>query len=224
MPTYQLIRSKRKSIALIVQRDGTLVVRAPLRTPQWQIEALVREKEAWIREKQDQNRQLWEGQPPRKFNGGEEFLFLGKSYWLKIAEQQRQPLELRDCFYLRRSALGQGRAVFEKWYREQARRILTERLELYARRYGLRYKSIRISGARRRWGSCGPSGTLNFSWRLAMAPIEVIDYVVVHELAHLEVKNHSRRYWERVEAMMPDYKQRREWLKENGSRISEELE
>lgn len=218
MPAYQLIRSRRKSIALIVQPDGSLVVRAPLRTPLAQIEALLREKEGWIREKQAHNRKLWKA--PRSFDEGEEFLFLGKSYRLRIVEQQRQALEFREGFFLRRSARRQGRAVFEQWYRKQARLFLTERVELYARQHGLRYQSIRISGAKTRWGSCGAKGTLNFSWRLAMAPIEVIDYVVVHELAHLEVKNHSRKYWERVEQMMPDYKRRRQWLKVNGGRLS----
>lgn len=220
MPEYRLIRSKRKSIALIVQRDGELVVRAPLRTPQWQIEAVVQEKEGWIRQKQEENRRLWKATAPRTFNGGEEFLYLGRNYRLGIVERQEQALVFREGFYLRRAAAPQGRAVFEKWYREQARRIFNERVELYARRHGLRFKSVRISGARTRWGSCGPKGTLNFSWRLAMAPIEVIDYVVVHELAHLDEKNHSRKYWAKVEAMMPDYKQLRQWLKKNGGKLT----
>jgi len=216
----KIIRSRRKSIALIVQRDGSLVVRAPLRTPEWQIEAVVKEKEAWIREKQEHNRRLWKEQAPRTFEGGEDFMFLGKSYRLRIVEQQKQALEFREGFYLRREAIRRGRATFEKWYREQARQIFSERVELYARRHGMRYKSIRISGACTRWGSCGARGTLNFSWRLAMAPMEVIDYVVIHELAHLEEKNHSKRYWEKVERWMPDYKRRREWLKKNGGRLS----
>jgi len=219
MTEFTLIRSRRKSIALIVQRDGTLVVRAPLRTPERQIEAVLKEKEAWIREKQEHNRRLWEEQAPRTFEGGEEFPYLGKSYRLRIVEGQKQALEFREGFYLRRSGIKQGRAIFEKWYREQARLIFSERVELYSGRHGMRYKSIRISGARTRWGSCGVKGTLNFSWRLAMAPMEVIDYVVIHELAHLEVKNHSRKYWEKVERLMPDYKLRREWLKKNGDRL-----
>ncbi|OGO33327.1 MAG: hypothetical protein A2Z16_11590 [Chloroflexi bacterium RBG_16_54_18] len=215
----QIIRSKTKSIALIVQRDGRLVVRAPLRTPQAHIEAVLSAKEGWIREKQELNRRLWREQAPRTFNGGEEFLYLGKSYRLAIVEQQKQALEFRDGFYLRRSGIEQGGSIFEKWYRERARMIFSERVELYARRHEMQYKSIRISGARTRWGSCGAKGTLNFSWRLAMAPLEVIDYVVIHELAHLEEKNHSRRYWERVERLMPDYRQRRQWLKKNGERL-----
>lgn len=219
MPTYQLKRSRRKSIALIVQRDGSLVVRAPLKTPLWQIEAVVEARQDWIREKQEQNRRLWQEQAPRTFAGGEEFLYLGKSYPLRIVEKQKQALEFRQGFYLRRQSTKQGREIFEKWYRVRAREIFTERVGLYARQHGLRYKSIRISGARTRWGSCGVKGTLNFSWRLAMAPLEVIDYVVIHELAHLEEKNHSRKYWAKVERLMPDYKQRRQWLKKNGASL-----
>jgi hypothetical protein len=85
---------------------------------------------------------------------------------------------------------------------------------------GLVYASLRITSARRRWGSCGPKGTLNFSWRLVMAPPPVIDYVIVHELAHLEIRNHSRLFWERVARWSPDYKQQQAWLKANGRLLS----
>jgi predicted metal-dependent hydrolase len=127
---------------------------------------------------------------------------------------------LDGCFYLSRHRLPEAPAVFEAWYRAQARRLISERVKHYAARNGFAYKRVSITRAKTRWGSCGSGGTLNFSWRLVLAPLEIIDYVVVHELAHLEVKNHSSVFWEKVEALMPDYKERRKWLKDNGQALS----
>jgi predicted metal-dependent hydrolase len=89
-------------------------------------------------------------------------------------------------------------------------------VNLYAAQYGLRYEKIRITSAQTRWGSCSPKGTLSFTWRLVMAPLEVIDYVVIHELAHLRVKNHSKTFWAEVESMLPDYTRHVAWLRKNG--------
>ena len=117
---------------------------------------------------------------------------------------------------LSRDALPKAPLVFKNWYRQQAAKILAERSQWYASRHGFAYQKIRISSALTRWGSCSSKGTLSFTWRLVMAPIPVIDYVVVHELVHLQVKNHSKEFWGRVELIMPDYKQKIKWLKENG--------
>ena len=97
--------------------------------------------------------------------------------------------------------------------------MLTERVEFFAHAQGFKVKKIRISSARTRWGSCSAKGTLSFTWRLVMAPPDVIDYVVVHELCHLKELNHSKAFWAQVEAILPDYKTRRKWLKDNGAKL-----
>ena len=107
------------------------------------------------------------------------------------------------------------RELFIGWYKKEAKKIIAARVEWWARRFCLAYKSVNITCANRRWGSCAPNDRLNFSWRLVMAPISVIDYVVVHELAHITHKNHSRRFWSRVKAMYPDHKDAKTWLREN---------
>jgi predicted metal-dependent hydrolase len=109
--------------------------------------------------------------------------------------------------------------VFELWYRQNARQILHERVKVYSQQHGFQYQSIRITSARTRWGSCSASRSLNFSWRLIMAPLEVVDYVVVHELVHTVVHNHSKRFWKKVERILPDYNERRKWLRKNGSHL-----
>ena len=107
-------------------------------------------------------------------------------------------------------------AALDRWYRGEARRVIEERAEFYARKHGLKYNGIRISAARLRWGSCGPNNRLNFSYRLVMAPLEMIDYVVVHELVHTVERNHSQAFWAKVAAILPEYRLARRWLKLNG--------
>jgi len=113
-----------------------------------------------------------------------------------------------------------ARDLFRTWYRARAREVLEERVEHFARRMGLAVLGVRITEAKERWGSCSVSGTLNFAWRLVTAPIGIIEYVVVHELAHLVEMNHSRRFWEQVGRILPDYAERRAWLRKNEHRLS----
>ena len=220
MKIDHIIRTKRKSIALIVEPDGRLVVRAPMRISDADIKHLVKQKERWIREKQKQVKDKSTQSKQKVYMDGEEFLYLGKSYQLKIVADLNPALVLSRKFYLSRRVLPKAGSVFTEWYREQARAVISERVKLYAARHGFKYRKIRVTSARTRWGSCSSMGNLNFTWRLVMAPPEVIDYVVVHELAHLRVNNHSKEFWKQVERIMPDYKQRLKWLKENGQKLT----
>ena len=216
----QIIRSRRKTIALIVRGDGSLLVRAPLRASDEQIAGLVRKKERWIKAKQELARQDDQKTLPKEYVEGEGFLYLGASYKLAIVRGQAQALILRDQFYLAQSALPDAESVFRDWYKRQALQVIYERVKWYAERNGYHYRRVRITDARTRWGSCGRGGSLNFSWRLALAPLRVIDYVVVHELVHLEHRNHSRAFWNQVKLLAPDYQQQINWLKANGHTLS----
>jgi hypothetical protein len=117
---------------------------------------------------------------------------------------------------LPKSALPQAREHFTAWYKLQARQLIEERVRYFAARFGLHYSRVRITSARTRWGSCSSRGTLSFTWRLVMAPPAAIDYVVVHELAHLLVRNHSPAFWRKLEELLPDYRPPQQWLKQNG--------
>jgi len=210
----QLIRSKRKTIAIMIQRDGKLLVRAPLRVSIVHIQHFINEKTDWILAQQEKaNAHLV---PAHEYKDGEIFLFLGKKIPLELADPQKIPLILGSSFRLKRSEKEQARQVFTRWYQEQARRVIASRVEYFADQYNLSYSRIRLSSARTRWGSCSSKGTLSFTWRLVMAPQEVIDYVVIHELVHLEIKNHSAAFWAKVQEYVPDYKKKRAWLKTNG--------
>ena len=216
MKIDQIIRTRRKTIALIVDNQGNLIVRAPLHTSDARIRELVGQKSGWIEKKKQQ---VLERRPPEaedRFREGREFFYLGRRFPLVLVERRRPLLSLKDRFELARPALPQAEQVFEDWYRVQARRVLLERSKRLAERFGFQFRRLSITGARTRWGSCGARGSLNFTWRLVMAPEPVIDYVIVHELSHLRVHNHSRPFWDLVESLMPDYRQARTWLKQNG--------
>lgn len=217
----QVIRSRRKTIAILVHRDGKVEVRAPLRAPRHLIDAFVESKREWINAKKDLMRQQ-PVLPSREFTNGEKFLFLGEQFPLRIVDDrtQRALLALDKEFRLQQKARPQGELIFEKWYRAHALKIITERCQIFATRFGFEFAKIRISSARTRWGSCSSRGTLSFSWRLVMAPVSVIDYVVIHELAHLKIKNHSSVFWAEVARLLPTYKISRAWLKQNGRTLS----
>lgn len=213
----KLVRSKRKTLSLIVESDGTLTVRAPMRMKEADIRGFIEVKSDWIKRKQANVRK--DAPVARRYVDGETFLYLGKEVPLRLIPDRKPALVKHRLFKLTKSAQPRAESVFEAWYKQQARAVLTERVEFFARKYGFKVGKIRISSARTRWGSCSAKSTLSFTWRLVMAPPEVIDYVVVHELCHLRELNHSPSFWAQVEAILPGYKSTRKWLKHNGGKL-----
>jgi len=213
----KFVRSKRRTLSLIVESDGSLTVRAPLGMREADIRRLIEEKIDWIQRKQAKARK--EAVRPHQFIDGETLPYLGREVPLCLVRDQRPALILDGRFKLVRSAQSRAESVFEAWYKKQARIVLMERVVFFANKYGFEVTKIRISSARTRWGSCSRKGTLNFTWRLVMAPPDVIDYVVVHELCHLRELNHSPAFWAQVEAILPDYKPKRKWLKVNSTNL-----
>ncbi len=138
-------------------------------------------------------------------------------YPLKVVTGKRTALAWsKDGFTLSNRHLAKGEELFTRWYRKQARAIITNRAEELSKQYGLPYEKLRISSARTRWGSCSSQGTISFTWRLIMAPMELVDYVIIHELVHTKIKNHSKDFYNGVGKILPDYKKRIRWLKQNG--------
>lgn len=215
----RLIRSKRRTLALQIGADGRLTVRAPLRLPLCEIEHFLQARADWIRKHQERFRTR--PAPEHHYHPGERFLYLGAEYPLAVVQAARPALALVNGeFRLSWAAQPRARQVFTAWYRARAREVFAQRAEVYARRMGVSYEKLRISSARTRWGSCSNQRTLSFTWRLVMAPPEAIDYVVIHELAHLQVRGHSREFWSLVARWMPGWQPAAAWLKENGYKLS----
>ncbi|MCE1253462.1 MAG: M48 family metallopeptidase [Anaerolineae bacterium] len=213
----RIIRTRRKTISLIIRQDGSLEVRAPLRAPEQIIREFVEQKQVWIISKQKLVLENKKQVLPKQFVQGEEFLFLGKKYRLIISTNARSGLSFNDqSFILSPNALSRALPLFEKWYKTRALEIFSERTAFFAHQGGFKYQRIRITSARTRWGSCSTRGTISFTWRLIMAPPEIIDYVIIHELVHTLEPNHAKAFWEKVAKIMPDFKNRIKWLKING--------
>ncbi len=216
-----IIRSHRKTISLEISGDAKLTVRAPRRATLDEIHDLVNRKRSWIvrtRQRVQERRRAYQ---PKRFSEGENFIFLGKAYPLSIRTDAPSPLIFRDnSFILKKESAGEAKALFIGWYKKQARTIIEQKVRLFARHGGVCFSKIRITNAEKRWGSCSQKGNLNFSWRLVLAPIDIIDYVVLHELSHLKEQNHSKKFWDAVASVCPEYRKRRKWLKENGHTLS----
>jgi len=212
----QIIRSDRRTLALQIAPDASLIVRAPKKVSEETIVTFVQKKIKWILRHQKLARESYRPSVKRKFVDGERVLYLRDWHKLFVIQDVTQPLVFDEKkFLLSESFLPDAKQLFEQWYRKQAYEVIKDRVRFYAETAGLSFKRITITGARKRWGSCGPKGTLNFSWRLIMAPLEVIDYVIVHELVHLEERNHSRKFREKVRLLFPNYQQAENWLKTN---------
>ena len=211
----QIIRSNRKSFGLEITPDGLLIVRAPRSATNAQIQAVVDQKAAWIAKSQARIADRAADLQPKTFSPGETFWYLGEQYPLRLTDRRRPPLELDGAFHLSRHALERAKAVFIDWYREETRQITHSLIASYTKQHGFKVNAVRINSARTRWGSCSGKGNLNFTYRLCMVPLSVMEYVVVHELVHLKVPNHSRAFWAQVARIYPDYKNARTWLKKH---------
>ena len=217
---FDVIRSRRKTIAVEITREGGILVRAPLKLARREVLAFVHKNRAWIDRRLVQARVRQEERTPRRFLEGENFPFLGEQHRLRYVAGGEYLRQQNGEFLLGADLSPRAGDLFRTWYRARAREILEDRVEHFALRMGLTCRSVRITDAKERWGSCNAAGSLNFAWRLVMAPPPVIDYVIVHELAHLVEMNHSRRFWERLGRVLPDYAKRRKWLRENEQRLT----
>lgn len=213
---------KRKSLAIQIIASNDIRVLVPKTISKQQILDLVESKANWIVAKLDIISKREQLAVPKQFVNGELFHYLGREYKLVITltKQTKQPeviLKSSEIHIIASSTTETDiKAILIQWYKEQAMKLLAERVALYGKTIGVQPTKIRLSNAQKRWGSCSSKGSLLINWRLVMAPLEVFDYVVVHELCHLVHLNHSKDYWNLVRSIIPNYQQRKEWLKDNG--------
>jgi len=211
----KIIRTKRKTIALQITDDATLIVRAPFNVNDNTIIKIIQKHKEWIEKKKKEIKRRDPKFSPKEFVNGEGFLYLGRYYKLEIVDNQKEWLKFEKGFYLSKDVLPRAKEVFFQWYKKAAYEKISKRVGFYSKKSGYKYNKINITIAQRRWGSCSPKGNLNFSWRLIMAPLPVLDYVIIHELVHLEEKNHSKNFWNKIKVLLPDYEKYEEWLKKN---------
>ncbi len=210
---YRLVRSNRKTVAIQIEPDGAVVVRAPRRLPVGEVESLLQQKASWIARKQQEVRQRALAHPSPVLRTGEGLPFLGQTL-MAVPGVGADVERVGEVLMLPAT---NPEAALRRWYRAQALAVLTARTAELAARHGISYASVTVTDARRRWGSCGADGRIHYSWRLILAAPEAIDYVVVHELCHRLELNHSAAFWARVAVLLPDWRERERWLREHGA-------
>ncbi|MDR2296568.1 MAG: M48 family metallopeptidase [Clostridiales Family XIII bacterium] len=220
-PEYNLTRSQRQSIAIYI-RDGAVLVRAPLRMPARDIDAFVASKEEWIADKLAASRERVKRRAAFAPHYGDAVLFRGTEYPLVARAGTRAGFD-GACFYLPPElAPARIKPLLVRLYRKLARIHLTDRVARFAAYMNVTPAAVGITAAKTRWGSCSARRRLSFSWRIVFADDAVIDYVVVHELAHITEMNHSARFWSIVAGVLPDWRERRARLAALQERLGSE--
>lgn len=177
------------------------------------IESAVRGKLPWVRRKQAEIASR-PSPPPRLWVNGETLPYLGTPYPLCFVADGGTPVRLRGGrFLMEPAAAADGRRHMIDWYAAHAGPLLARRVDRFAATVGASPASIAVKDLGRRWGTCHADGRLRFHWQIVLFPRPVLDYIVVHELAHLRELNHSRSFWGHVEAALPDYRERKAWLR-----------
>tara|TARA_B110000914_G_scaffold7187_1_gene6045 strand:- start:105 stop:761 length:657 start_codon:yes stop_codon:yes gene_type:complete len=211
----KIIRSNRKTLSISINENAELIVRAPKRILDQKIQDFINEKENWITRNQslvktraedtakDKNMLLYLGTlfPLKTDNDAKKISFDGKEF---VADLHNKEITNKSL---------------KTWYKNKFKEVAVPRLFYFAEKHNLQVNQVRIKEQRTLWGSCSSRNNINLNFLLIMAPLKVIDYVIIHELVHTIHKNHSVNFWNAVEEIMPNYKEAKHWLKENGYRL-----
>ena len=229
---YEVIRTDRKTLSISLDKDKKLTVRSPKKAEEVWIKKVLKKKTPWILDKLSEVDKIKPAPKPKEFLSGEKLPYLGRRYRLKVFPSDEinkvevrlyqgkflicYPIRLKDQEEARKEAI---REELITWYRDHAKLKISERVEKYKEQLDVEPNSVVIKKQKKRWGSCSSKDNLNFNLKIIMAPMTIVDYLVVHELTHLKHNNHSKEFWKTVESIIPDYEERLKWLKINGRQM-----
>ena len=223
---YQLLPgADRRTTDIVIERNGLISVRPPACMTPEQVDDTVFSKRMWIYRNLAEWRDLNTTRVVREWVNGESFLYLGSSYRLSLVDEQDELLKLKDGrFCLLRAVLEKdgktgALAAFETFYRDKGLMRLLGRVAHFAGKVGVAPGKVHMKDIGYRWASCLKNGDLHFHWKCMMAPLTVIDYVVVHELCHLRHRDHSAAFWNEVDKVLPDWRDRHDWLRMRGASL-----
>ncbi len=223
---YQLLPgSPRKTTDIVIERNGVVTVRPPASYTPEQVDSVVESKRMWIYRNLAEWRDLNASTVVREWVNGESFLYLGRAYRLSLVSAQECTLQLKEGrFCLSREVIEQGgtaaaRQAFEDYFTDKGLQRFGERVGFFATKVGVQVGGVRVKEMGYRWASCGRSGVLNFHWKCMMAPPKIVDYIVAHELCHFHHRDHTDAFWNEVDKVMPDYRERKEWLRRYGASL-----
>ncbi len=213
----KLVRSKRKTYSIEISKNAQLIVRVPLKADDIYINNLLKDKAEWIEKHLVKMRAKVETVNDRKYISGDKILFLGIEREIENNFNGKFSLKLNENkFEVSSNSIDISKILFERWFKKIAKDTILSRAIHYSEITNLKFTNFHITSSHTRWGSCSAKNSINFTWRLIMAPLAVIDYVVIHELAHIKQKNHSAKFWHLVAQYDPNYKSSVKWLKDNG--------
>jgi len=224
--SYSIVRSsKRRKLTITVERDKRVVVHAPTGVSEEKVNQVVESKRQWIFEKIHHAQKYVDipHPPGKELVNGESAMYLGRNYRIQITDTVSGEIEFEHRFLVPPGTANKGFDAFVSWYMSRAEDKILPRVRHYACLLGVDYKTASIVDSQFSWGSCSVNNNLNFNWRLIKAPMSVIDYVVVHELAHLIEANHTPRFWNIVRAQAPSTEKARAWLKQHGQLLEQAI-
>ena len=223
---YTVKRSpERRRLTISVERDRSVVVHAPESTSEETIREVVESKRRWIDEKTT-HVQKYEARPHppgKELVNGESALYLGREYQIEVVPADSTEIRFEQRFFIPASLAGERRSVLRDWYIARAKERILPKVKSIAAMLGVEFAGAKIVDNRFRWGSCTAKGNVNLNWRLIKAPMFVIDYVIVHELAHLLEANHTPRFWNIVRTHAPRMEKARSWLREHGQVLEQDI-
>lgn len=223
---FELEYRNRKTLAIQVKPIDEILVLSPKGLSEYIIKEKVKSKGRWILKKLLDFKDVGYIPFNRKFADGEIFMYLGRNYFLQLffdsslTKLKVKPSDGILIIYAPTKDSAILKKLMERWYIKEAEKLILKRIEYYKTKFSVRPAKIKIKEQKRRWGSCSSRGNIYFNWRMIMAPPLVIDYIIVHEMSHLVHRNHSPKFWKQVETILSDYKVRKKWLKDNGTRMN----
>ena len=222
---YTIKRSpKRKKMTITVERDRSVIVHAPESTPEDKIRAIVESKRQWIYEKTRHAQKYELPHPPGKeLINGESALYLGHQYQIEVIQNSSEEIRFEQRFLIPARLSGERKQVLRNWYIDRAKEKILSRALKFANDLGVEFANAKIVDNRFRWGSCTTKDNINFNWRLIKAPMYVVDYVIIHELAHLLEANHTPRFWNIIRAQSSKMDKAKQWLLEHGQILEEDI-
>jgi hypothetical protein len=213
---YKIQYSKRKTLNISVERDRSIIVRAPENLSLERIDEIVQSKRNWIKDKINHTQKYPVDFKAKEFISGEGLLYLGRNYQLLVVEEDFEGIRFNQSFSISKSNQKNANQLFKEWYLAKALEKIEPLAKKYAANLGVKYNACKTSEMKYRWASCTPKNNILFNWRIIKAPMYVLEYLVAHELAHLIKQNHTPEFWNIVSIQVPNYEKAKKWLKEKG--------
>jgi hypothetical protein len=213
---YVVKYSNRKTLNITVERDRSIIVRAPKNLSEDRIKEIVHEKRQWIKEKINHIQKYPLDYTPKEFVSGETLMYLGRNYQLLIEDGNIDGVQFNQRFIISKENQQHANQLFKEWYKDKSQEKISPLAKKYATNLGVDFNECKVSEMKYRWASCTPKNNIIFNWRIIKAPMYVVEYLVAHELVHLIENNHTQRFWHILSIQVPNYEKAKNWLKVNG--------